>query len=324
MNQFLNDIFIKEPKIIEGVYIISEDTFDENQNQTNSIFSEKWEEYDKEEISEQKKLFEFQKKWYLDLYGFNSEANFKEFLCSKKFILDAGCGLGYKAKWFSELSPNAHVIGIDFSDAIFYAQKRYSHVENLHFVKGDIADTKINDNCLDFVSCDQVIHHTEDPFKTMKELTRILKSKNQIALYVYAKKALPRELLDEFFREETKKINSEQMWELSKQLTDLGKTLSELNVKIDVPDMPLLNIKGGTYDIQRFIYWNFIKCFWNHELGYNTSVSTNYDWYAPSNAERYSKQEFLDMTNKSGLSISFLHDEEACHSGIFIKENISK
>ncbi len=323
MNSSINNIFINKPNIVNGVYIITSDSIDDNQNQTNSVFSEKWEEYDKEEISEQKKLFEFQKKWYLDLYGFESEVKFKDFLNSKDLILDAGCGLGYKAKWFAELSPKTQVIGMDFSDSIFYAQKRYNDIANLFFVKGDIADTKYKDSSFDFVSCDQVIHHTEDPFKTMQELTRILKPKNQIALYVYAKKALPRELLDEFFRKETKKISSDEMWKLSSQLTDLGKTLSDLKVNIEVPDMPLLNIKGGVYDIQRFIYWNFIKCFWNEDLGYKTSVSTNFDWYAPSNAERYSKDEFLDMINKSGLSVSFLHSEEACHSGIFNKENIS-
>lgn len=49
------------------------------------------------------------------------------------------------------------------------------------------------------------------------------------------------------------------------------------------------------------IYWNFIKCFWNEELGYDTSVATNFDWYSPSNAKRYS-------------------EEEACYSGRFLKD----
>ena len=45
------------------------------------------------------------------------------------------------------------------------------------------------------------------------------------------------------------------------QMTILGKTLSDLNIEIDVPEIPLLSIKGGKYDIQRFIYWNFYKMF---------------------------------------------------------------
>ena len=77
------------------------------------------------------------------------------------------------------------------------------------------------------------------------------------------------------------------MWEMSEQLTLLGRRLSDLNIEIEVPDIPLLEIKGGKIDLQRFIYWNFLKCFWNEDLGLNTSISTNYDWYAPANAERY-------------------------------------
>ncbi len=137
---------------------------------------------------------------------------------------------------------------------------------------------------------------------------------------MYAKKALPRELIDDYFRVETKSLSNEQLWNLSKQLTNLGKTLSELKIDVDIPDIPLLGIKGGKQDIQRFIYWNFLKCFWNTELGYDTSVSTNFDWYSPSNAKRYSEEEFKDMINQNNLLIKYFHSEEACYSGRFLKE----
>jgi hypothetical protein len=80
-----------------------------------------------------------------------------------------------------------------------------------------------------------------------------------------------------------------------------------------------LGIKGGTYDIQRFIYWNFLKCFWKEDWGFELSKSTNYDWYAPSNAKRFSKEEFLDMVNANQLGVTYLHEEEACYSGRFLK-----
>ncbi len=59
------------------------------------------------------------------------------------------------------------------------------------------------------------------------------------------KKALPRELLDDYFRLATHDIPNEQLWEMSAQLTELGKCLSDLKVTIDSPDIPLLGIKGG-------------------------------------------------------------------------------
>lgn len=313
-------IFIQELPQINGVYIASEDSDLENQSQTNDIFSDKWIKYSEEQIEEQEKLFKFQKEWYLDLYSFKSEKDLAQYLSGKEYVLDAGCGLGYKAKWFADLSPGTTVIGMDFSDAIFVAAATYKDTENLLFVKGDIADTKIKDNVISYVSCDQVIHHTENPLQTMQELTRILQKGQELATYVYAKKAVPRELLDEYFREKTKEISPDDMWEMSEQLTLLGRRLSDLNIEIEVPDIPLLEIKGGKIDLQRFIYWNFLKCFWNEDLGLNTSISTNYDWYAPANAERYTLQEFLKMIEDSSLENSFIHSEEACHSGRFKKK----
>ena len=302
-----------------GVFIGAVDSNHSNQAQTNKAFSRKWEDFKQEELREQEKAFEFQKSWYLKLYGFQSEEQLSDYLSTKPVILDAGTGLGYKAKWFSELSPNSTVIGIDFSNSVYLAAETYRDVPNLAFVKGDIANTVFKDNSIDYVSCDQVIHHTEDVAASYKELSRILKPGNDLAVYVYAKKALPRELLDEYFRSASKELSHNELKNLSAQLTELGKVLSELKVTLNVPEIPLLGIKGGETDIQRFIYWNFIKCFWNESLGHATSVATNYDWYSPSNAFRYTQQEFLQFAKDNNLDTIYLHQEEACHSGRFKK-----
>ena len=314
----IQDIF-KNNCFIEGNFItLCSSSESNNQEQTNQCFSEKWSEYEK--TKEKEKLYDMQKKWYLELYGFVSESELATFLQAKKYIFDAGCGLGYKAKWFADLAPDSIVIGMDFSDAANIAAKNYSTTENLFFIRGDIADTPFNDDSIDYISCDQVIMHTEVPEDTFKELTRITKKNGgEFACYVYAKKALPRELLDDYFRLETNNISTAEMWDMSKQLTQLGKVLSELNIEVDIPDIPLMGIEGGKQDLQRFIYWNFLKCFWNQSLGYDTSVATNFDWYSPSNAKRYSESEYKEMILNSNLEVTYFHKEEACFSGRFIK-----
>ena len=290
----------------------------ENQDQTTDVFSEKWVKYD--DSDEQDALYEFQRNWYLELYGFGSEAALRAFLTDKAVIFDAGCGLGYKAAWFAELAPHAVVIGMDFSQAAELAAARYTHLKNLFFVRGDIADTGFRDGVIDYSSCDQVIMHTEDPEATFAELARITDRSGEVACYFYAKKALPRELLDDYFRIHCRSMSTAALWEMSAQLTELGRRLSALDVTFEAPDIPELGIKGGTYDIQRFIYWNFLKCFWNSELGEETSTSTNFDWYSPSNARRFSRQDVFDIAQKSGLNVQFLHEEPACYAGRFVRE----
>ncbi|MBL0310991.1 MAG: class I SAM-dependent methyltransferase, partial [Bacteroidetes bacterium] len=251
------------------------------------------------------------------LYGFNTEQELKVFLERQPVILDAGCGLGYKAAWFAELAPNSLVIGMDYSEAANVAREVYAHLPNLFFIRGDIADTHLKKQSVAYVSCDQVIHHTENPEKTFRHLTERITPGGEFSCYVYAKKALPRELLDEHFRTFSKECSKEELWALSEQVTQLGKQLSELKIELDFPDMPLLGIKGGKQDLQRFIYWNFIKCYWNAEQDLDTSVSTNYDWYSPSNASRYSKEEFLEWITDNQLTTNYFHEEEACYSGRF-------
>ncbi len=289
-----------------------------NQAQTEKIFSDKW--IEAEQYQHIDKLYAFQYDWFLSLYGFESEEKLKAYLQTKKVIIDTGCGLGYKAALFARLAPDSLVIGIDISDAVALAAKNFGQLTNLYFIKGDIADTGLRPNSIDFVVCDQVIMHTEDPEKTFAHLAGITAAGGEFACYVYSRKALPRELVDDYFRKATHEVSSEEMWAFSEQLTELGKRLSELKVSFEAPDIPLLGIKGGRYDIQRFIYWNFLKCFWKEDWGYDLSKSTNYDWYAPSNARRFSKEEFLQMVKDNRLEISFFHQEEACYSGRFQKK----
>lgn len=309
------------PVTVAGNFITlqgQENQTEANQEQTKDIFSDKWVEADEYENIE--KLYEFQYEWFFSLYGFESEDKLAEYLSTKKTIIDTGCGLGYKAAWFAKLAPHAIVLGVDISDAIQVAAKNFSQYPNLFFFRGDIANTRLKNDVIDFTVCDQVIMHTEVPEDTFAHLSAITSNGGEFACYVYSKKALPRELVDDYFRKATHNISKEEMWKFSEQLTELGKRLSELKVSFESPDIPLLGIKGGTYDIQRFIYWNFLKCFWKADWGFDLSKSTNYDWYAPSNAKRFSKQEFLDMVNANKLSVSFLHEEEACYSGRFKKD----
>jgi len=49
---------------------------------------------------------------------------------------------------------------------------------------------------------------------------------------------------------------------------------------------------------------------------------TNYDWYAPSIAYRYSEEEFIEMIRNAGLEIDFFRaDEMASYSVRLFKES---
>lgn len=313
-------IFQNWKLVEERYYQIDANVLESNQELTNFAFSEKWNSYNNENANEIEKWFDLQKNWFLKNYGFDDEVQLSKHLRNLELILDAGCGIGYKTAWFASLAPESTVVGIDYSSSAYIGYKKYREkFENLIFAQGDIPSTKINNEQVGFVVCDQVIMHTEDPLKTLKELSRITSSEGEICCYWYKKKALPREILDGYFRKSANKLTNDELWQLSKEVLTLGKMLSELNINADFPDVPSLGIKGGKMDLQRFIYWNFLKCFWNEDLGYSTSLSTNFDWYSPVNAKRFSKDEVDKDVNECMLKEIYFNQEEASFSGRYTK-----
>ncbi len=127
----LTELLNQSYHIDQNLILVENKSKFENQEQTNKAFDYKWESIkDNEQVET---TYDFQKKWYLSLYDFNTESKLKNYLSDKKIIVDAGCGLGYKAAWFAELSPDSLVIGIDYSESVRHAAQKYNHLENLFF-----------------------------------------------------------------------------------------------------------------------------------------------------------------------------------------------
>ena len=59
------------------------------------------------------------------------------------------------------------------------ASEKYKDLSNLIFIQGDLAKTGLEDSVIDYLSCDQVLHHTENPSNTLKEFSRILNMKKK-------------------------------------------------------------------------------------------------------------------------------------------------
>lgn len=292
---------------------------DSKETRNSKVFAEKWSKVAQAENNTQVEALKISR--FHELYGFRDTTELSNIIEEKKIILDAGSGAGLKSSYLASLAPDSTILSMELSDAIFIAAERYSESKNILFIKGDIASTPFDDESVDFVNCDQVLHHTIDPSATLAEFARILKPGGHATLYVYSRKALPRELLDEHFISGRADLSNEEIWDLSQRLTELGKILSESGIELDFPHIPQLNIVGGKQNLQRFIYYNFIKCFWNDKRGWDSSVSTNFDWYAPSIAYRYSEEEFQEMTRAAGFECVRAHTEQACHSGLFVKRS---
>jgi len=280
---------------------------------TQRSFGAKWAEYSEEEKSQ---LAEYQYTWFDQRFGFAGEAELTDFLSSKHRILDAGTGPGLCAARCAHLC-DARVVGMDLSDSVTAARDRYAKLENLDYVQGDILNPPFLPETFDFVIADQVLHHTPDCVGAFKSMARLVRPGGQLAVYVYRKKAIIRELVDDHVRALTSRLPLEECLELSEQITELGRELSHLQAKVTLErGVPLLGIQPGTHDVQRLIYWAMLKCYWNESLGWHQSVLTNYDWYSPVYASRHTEEEVVGWCQQAGLEIAHL---DIIESGISVR-----
>ncbi len=257
--------------------------------QTTRAFSQKWLRFGQRTYS--KHWVRFQHKWYLDRFWGKNKSKFMKFLRNRRYILDAGTGMGHSAKWFSA-NPDAKVFAIDLSDGIDIAYKNYGNTKNIHFLQADLTNLPFKKGMFDFVSSDQVLHHTPDTKKSFLYLTRFLGKGGTIGIYVYKKKAAIREFSDDYIRSKVTEMPVKEVVNVSRAITLLAKNLARLNAKITIPeDIEILGIRKGRYDLQRFIYYNMLKCFWSEDSNFDVSLAVNFDWYYPKYAYRHEPEE---------------------------------
>ena len=274
---------------------------DKKQKQTNECFSYKW---TKRKTYESKFLKERTYQWLVKKY-FGSEKEKRRFFknLKGKKMLDAGCGSGFSTLiLFGKHLNNVDYLGVDNSDAVDIARKRFKEL-GIHgnFKKADIATMKLKDK-FDVIFCEGVLHHCSNPFKAFKNLINHLKRGGLIMFYVYRKKAPIREFTDDFVREKLKPLDNNQAWGKLMPLTKLGKVLGNLNIKIKInEDIELLEIPKGEYDLQRFFYWFFIKMFYDKNLSLEEMNHINFDWYRPLNCYRFHPKEIEEWLKKLKL-----------------------
>ena len=223
------------------------------------------------------------RKWYLERYQYFTKDNLKEFLKDKNSIMDAGCGLGRDSKFFAELNPDAKILAVDQSPyAIDVATEVLYEYPNCKVMQGDITELDLGEK-FDFISCDQVIHHTPDPNKTLKILMNHLNPGGVINFSVCRKKNKYREFVDDTLMSYARDMTPDQLWDFSVIVTQFGKALYELN------QGPVKFNETKYENIQRFIHDNIFRCWYNPKVDFNLSVSSNYDWF--SSNPRFSKHE---------------------------------
>lgn len=243
--------------------------------------------------------------WYLTRYGHKNRAGLKKFFKDKKSICEAGCGVARDSKMFAELAPHARILAVDQSpDALKMATKTLSEYPNAETTRADITTWK-TDEKFDFISCDQVIHHTPSPGKTLKNLYDKLNPGGVINFCVCRKKNEYRDLVDDLLMEKGRDMDPKDLWEFSRVVTEFAKALYELNIK-DV------RFKGHKYEsLQRFIHNQVFRAWYDPKIPFELSVSSNYDWFSSNPRFNASEVKKDILSHIKGFEILRFHEDDA-------------
>lgn len=298
-----------------GIPNFIENVNDQIQQQVQESFGEKWTQSD---FGQDDKEFEEKiKPIYLEMMGLE-ETHLDIF--KEKIILEVGIGSGSSSRLWAPHAKEFH--GVDISKAVYRVPLNLKNF-NIHPIlsQSDINKLPYDDESFDVIVSNGVFHHTPDTKLALRNSLKKLKVGGFCIFYIYKKKSPIREFSDDYIRSKISDLSYEEAYEKIKPLTDFGKILSEKNSDITIlTDIEFLGIKKGTYNLQRFFYDHFFKCFWNEKWGYDHSNLVNIDWYHPKYCWRHTKEEILSWCDDMNLIIKYVKELESGYA-CFVEKN---
>jgi SAM-dependent methyltransferase len=326
----LEAIDVEGPRVMEGCLVVDgvpqrrypiragvprfveQKQLEADQRETVDAFSEKWARvpaYAHEEATKAAR-----ERLYFERFGFTAgDPDVARFLEGARHVLEAGTGTGVDTDLLAR-NCRGLVFGVDISDAIDVAYRRFRGNPRIGLLQADIGRLPFRPDSFDVISCDQVLHHTPDPVGNFRRLAALLRPGGRMLLYVYRVKGPLREFADDHLRAIYTRAPLEACLEFSERLARLGRNLSRLGATVEVEDdFPELGLARGRHDVQRLIYDHVLKCFWNEAFDFETNAMVNFDWYRPVHAFRYTEQEVRGWAADAGLEVLRMH---VCPSGI--------
>ena len=132
-----------------------------------------------------------------------------------------------------------------------------------------------------------------------------------------------RQFCDRHIREHFTQMTPDECYAACESLTELGRELSRIQAKITLEKpIPILGIPAGTHDVQRLLYYNFLKCFWNDAFDYETNNMVNFDWYHPHSALQHSEEEVAGWLSELGVAEFTFHPANPNGNSVMLRKPI--
>lgn len=154
-----------------------------------------------------------------------------------KVVLEAGCGGGQHTAFIAPYAQR--IVAVDLN-SIEVAKKRNQRWKHITFVDDDISSMELSER-FQVVICIGVVHHTDDPDATVKNLIKHTAPGGRIVLWVYSKEGnwLAEHVVEGFRKLFLRNLGTGMLIALSKAIT--------LGLYIPVYTLYLLPLKSLPY-----------------------------------------------------------------------------
>lgn len=136
-----------------------------------------------------------------------------------KDVLECGCGGGQHTSFVAPYA--ATVVAVDLN-TVDLAKERNRDYHNISYIEDDIANMNLG-QLFDFVFCIGVVHHTDDPDKTVNNLMMHVKTGGKLILWVYSMEgnSLVAKIVEPVRKRFLKNMKRKSLLRLSKFITFL-------------------------------------------------------------------------------------------------------
>jgi SAM-dependent methyltransferase/uncharacterized protein YbaR (Trm112 family) len=269
------------------------------QAKTAATFSDKWRRFRSYGLEPAHQ--DFLMGWYCKKFGLEDRSDLAAFYRDRDRVLEVGPGSGFNTRFIAE-QCRGEVYALDISDAAFTTFENTRDLPNCTVVQADLMEAPFRDGFFDLIIADGVLHHTPDTQAAVRALYRKVRPGGQLFFYLYRKMGPARQFCDSHIRAHFTKLPPEECYAACEGITELGRELSRLNATITLSrPIEILGVAAGTHDVQRLIYYTFLKCFWNDAFDFETNNMVNFDWYHPHDAWQHTEDEVRGWLDELGV-----------------------
>jgi len=127
------------------------------------------------------------------LYGVSAEEERRNFFdamgirpeeLTGKMVLDAGCGDGFLLTILGQYP--AEVVGVDINTSIEIPRQQCLHLTNVTVLQADLFAAPFAGETFDYVWCEGVLDHTEDPRRGFQALRDLVKPGGRMYVWLYS------------------------------------------------------------------------------------------------------------------------------------------